>query len=249
MSTVDQPKKINWLGTRNRNEPSHNSSGSYKYNRTCFDQDYGSIIYLTEFRKLHDKTQVYSTEKGTNRNRLSHSLEVYNIALQIWRQIYYQLLCNNDMFEKIDTINEDEYWIRYDRGTSIEKVLECCCLAHDIGHPPFAHAGEKELQKSVKFRRIFDSNIQNIRILSTIGTVGRINNVDVSNALIDSILKHKPCGPFDNFVFNSEETCRIIKASNDTKTFISHKKFIDIYDCVFKKNKNMLWTPFELTHD
>lgn len=157
-----------------------------------------------------------------------------------YKPSYFAYESNEKIFKKIDTKEGVDYWIRYDRGASIEKVLECCCLAHDIGHPPFAHAGEKELRENPRFRRTFDSNIQNIRILSTIGTVGRINNVEVTNALLDSILKHKPCGPFDNFVFNSEEICRIIKASNDTKTFISHEKFIIIYDCVLKKTKILM---------
>lgn len=234
------PKKnIDWLGSAYTPSYPENNENEFRYSRTPFDRDFGSIIYLSEFRKLHDKTQVYSTEKGTNRNRLSHSLEVYNIALQIWRQIYYELLRNEEIFKKIDTTKEGaDYWIRYDRGASIEKVLECCCLAHDIGHPPFAHAGEKELRKSVRFRRIFDSNIQNIRILSDVGTVGKINNINVSNAVLDSMLKHKPDGPFDNFFFNPEETCKIIEASIDTKTYIKYDRFKKLYDLA-KRNSDI----------
>ncbi|WGL60525.1 dNTP triphosphohydrolase [Pigmentibacter sp. JX0631] len=237
---MSNTKNITWLGTKYKYHTSKSNNNDYKYKRTPFDRDFGSIIYLSEFRKLYDKTQVYSTEKGTNRNRLSHSLEVYNIALQIWRQIYYELLCNNKLFEKVDTtIKNAEYWKRYDRGVSIEKILECCCLSHDIGHPPFAHAGEKELQKSIKFRRVFDSNIQNIRILCNIGSVGKINNIEVNTAVLDAVLKHKPGGPFDNFVFNSDETSKIIGVSKDTETYISYKEFKKLYDSVVESNSDI----------
>ena len=217
---------IQWLGPTDENDDKKEP----KYKRTQFDKDYGTIIYLSEFRKIHDKTQVYSTNKGSARNRLAHSLEVYNVALQLWREIYYSILKDTSNFQEVKTTStpkkkNDPYWVRYNRGISIEKLLECCCLAHDIGHPPFAHAAEKGLQENPSSKRKFDSNKQNLRILSKVGTIGKINNSNVSPALLDSLLQRKAAGPFGTDAFNIEETEKIKSISIKNGTYLETTEF------------------------
>ena len=83
--------------------------------RTIFERDRDRIYHSTAFRKLKDKTQVFMFEKGDYyRNRLTHTLEVSQIARSISRKL---------------SLNED--------------LTECIALSHDLGHSPFGHVGEE----------------------------------------------------------------------------------------------------------
>ena len=107
-------------------------------NRSCFQRDRDRIIHSNTFRKLEYKTQVFiNYEHDYYRTRLTHSLEVAQIARSIARRL---------------GLNED--------------ITECIALAHDLGHPPFGHAGEDALKKSVQDLNLdnekyeFDHNVQ-----------------------------------------------------------------------------------------
>ncbi|MFQ6091376.1 MAG: deoxyguanosinetriphosphate triphosphohydrolase [bacterium] len=105
--------------------------------RTCFQRDRDRIIHSTAFRALQYKTQVFVIhEADFYRTRLTHTLEV----MQISRILARSLGANEDLVETI-------------------------ALAHDIGHPPFGHAGEEELQALMKDRGNFDHNLQSLRIV------------------------------------------------------------------------------------
>ena len=87
--------------------------------RTCFQRDRDRIIHSKAFRRLKHKTQVFvSTEKDHVRSRLTHSIEVSQIARHMARLL---------------RLNED--------------LTEAISLAHDLGHPPFGHAGEETLNE------------------------------------------------------------------------------------------------------
>jgi dGTPase len=106
--------------------------------RTAFQRDRDRILHTTAFRRLEYKTQVFINFEGDYfRTRLTHTLEV----TQIGRTIARTLGANEDLVEAI-------------------------CMAHDLGHSPFGHAGEYTLHKLMKENGGFDHNRQSLRIVT-----------------------------------------------------------------------------------
>ncbi len=106
--------------------------------RNIFQRDRDRIIHSIAFRRLRHKTQVFIAPDGDHyRVRLTHSLEVAQIGRTIARAL---------------GLNED--------------LTEALCLAHDIGHPPFGHAGEDALEEALKPHGGFDHNAQTLRTLT-----------------------------------------------------------------------------------
>src|SRR5512132_4106014 len=106
--------------------------------RSPFQRDRDRIIHSTAFRRLKHKTQVFVYHEGDHyRTRLTHSLEVAQIARSIAR-----------------TLGLDE------------DLTEAIALAHDLGHTPFGHAGEQELDRLMAPSGGFDHNSQTLRIVT-----------------------------------------------------------------------------------
>src|SRR6516162_9768009 len=116
--------------------------------RSDFERDYARILHSPAFRRLMGKTQLFpSDENDFFRNRLTHSLEVAQIASSIARRINR----TNNFYKKYP-INE--------------RLCELAALAHDIGHPPFGHNGELSLNGLMNGSGGFEGNAQTLRILS-----------------------------------------------------------------------------------
>lgn len=114
--------------------------------RSEFRRDYARLIHSAAFRRLGGKTQLYpGVEHDFFRNRLTHSLEVAQISKSI------AIRLNNFEFKE-DKIDTD--------------LVEFSALAHDLGHPPFGHNGEKALDDCMKQWGGFEGNAQTLRILS-----------------------------------------------------------------------------------
>ena len=110
---------------------------NYSQTRSEFQRDRDRILHSAAFRRLKHKTQVFVSNEGDHyRTRLTHSLEVSQIARSI---------------SKIFNLNED--------------LTETLSLSHDIGHPPFGHAGEDALSECMASHEGFDHNDQAIRIV------------------------------------------------------------------------------------
>ena len=131
--------------------------------RSVFQRDRDRIIHSAAFRRLQYKTQVFVYHEGDHyRTRLTHSLEVSQIARSICRQ-----LC----------LNED--------------LAEALALAHDLGHTPFGHAGEEALDTAAKAFGGFDHNAQTLRILTRLeARYADFDGLDLSWETLEGVVKH-----------------------------------------------------------
>ncbi|MDD5464917.1 MAG: dNTP triphosphohydrolase [Candidatus Omnitrophica bacterium] len=119
--------------------------------RTEWRRDFARIIHSSSFRRLQGKTQLFpGNESDFFRNRLTHSLEVAQIAKSI------TLKLNNDLRK-----SRKKYFIEPD-------IVEIAGLAHDIGHPPFGHFGEEVLDRGMVDYGGFEGNAQALRLLATV---------------------------------------------------------------------------------
>ena len=136
--SVRAPWASNPARSRGRLHREHNEAA--RGPRDAFQRDRDRIIHSISFRRLRHKTQVFLAPDGDHfRVRLTHSLEVAQIGRTIARAL---------------GLNED--------------LTEALCLAHDIGHPPFGHAGEDALEAALAQAGGFDHNGHTLRTLTTI---------------------------------------------------------------------------------
>jgi dGTPase len=131
--------------------------------RDIFQRDRDRIIHSIAFRRLRHKTQVFISPDGDHyRVRLTHSLEVAQIGRTIARAL---------------GLNED--------------LTEALCLAHDIGHPPFGHAGEDALEAAMKPFGGFDHNAQTLRTLTHLESpYPSWPGLNLSWELLEGLAKH-----------------------------------------------------------
>ena len=131
--------------------------------RTPFARDRDRVIHCTAFRRLKGKTQVFVAHEGDYyRTRLTHSIEVAQIA----RSIAGALGLDSDLAEGV-------------------------ALAHDLGHPPFGHAGEDELQKQMEPYGGFDHNVQTFRIVSDLEKrYPQFDGLNLCWETLEGVVKH-----------------------------------------------------------
>jgi dGTPase len=137
------------------------NSGSPEDYRSPFRRDYARIIHTPAFRRLQRKTQLFPGEESDFfRNRMTHSLEVAQIAKSIAIRLNY--LVRTKYGDEADAIDTD--------------LVELVSLAHDLGHPPFGHTGEYALQDKMHKVGGFEGNAQTLRILSRLEKRQTIQN-------------------------------------------------------------------------
>ncbi|MGE0701544.1 MAG: deoxyguanosinetriphosphate triphosphohydrolase [Hyphomicrobiaceae bacterium] len=137
--------------------------------RTPFQRDRDRIVHATAFRRLNYKTQVFLLHEGDHyRSRLTHSLEVAQIARAIARQL---------------GLDED--------------LSEALALAHDLGHPPFGHAGERALERSMAAVGGFDHNAQSLRVVTQLERkYWDWDGLDLTLETLEGLVKHNgPVAP------------------------------------------------------
>ncbi len=136
--------------------------------RTVFQRDRDRILHSNAFRRLEYKTQVFVNHEGDHyRTRLTHTLEVAQVGTSIARML---------------ALNED--------------LTEAICLAHDLGHPPFGHAGEAVLDRILKHSGGFNHNIQSFRIVTELEQrYPNFPGLNLSYEVREGIVKHKTSVP------------------------------------------------------
>ncbi len=154
--------------------------------RTIFQHDKDRIIHATAFRRLKGKTQVFVAHEGdTYRTRLTHSLEVAQIARSIARVL---------------GLDED--------------LAECLALAHDLGHPPFGHSGETALQKVMAPYGGFDHNAQTLRIVEQLESrYAEFDGLNLCWETLEGIAKHN--GPLVDEKHSEDDLPWALKALPD----------------------------------
>jgi dGTPase len=146
--------------------------------RSPFRRDCDRVIHSTAFRRLKHKTQVFVFHEGDHyRTRLTHSLEVAQIARALARQL---------------GLDED--------------LTETLALAHDLGHPPFGHAGERALDACLKDHGGFDHNAQALRVVTALEhRYPEFDGLNLTWESLEGIVKHNgplterdgtPIGPY-----------------------------------------------------
>ena len=167
--------------------------------RTPFQIDRDRIIHAHAFRKLQSKTQVFlSGEYDFYRTRLTHSMEV----AQIGRSICTWL-------RSLEGPLADDFYIDSD-------LVEASCLAHDMGHPPFGHSGERTLQELMKRRGGFEGNAQTLHLLceTMYQNESGVKGMQPTRALLDGVLKYKKLytewasPPVNHFIYDTQEPIR-----------------------------------------
>jgi dGTPase len=131
--------------------------------RSPFRRDCDRVIHSTAFRRLKHKTQVFVFHEGDHyRTRLTHSLEVAQIARALARQL---------------GLDED--------------LTETLALAHDLGHPPFGHAGERSLDRCLKAHGGFDHNAQTLRVVTSLERrYPAFDGLNLTWESLEGIVKH-----------------------------------------------------------
>src|ERR1700726_3722608 len=131
--------------------------------RSAFRRDCDRIIHATAFRRLKHKTQVFVFDEGDHyRTRLTHTLEVTQIARALARAL---------------GLDED--------------LAEALALAHDLGHPPFGHAGERALERCPADFEGFDHNAQTLRVVTALERrYAEFDGLNLTWETLEGVVKH-----------------------------------------------------------
>jgi dGTPase len=146
--------------------------------RTEAERDRDRILYSSAFQRLVGITQVASPETGASfHNRLTHSIKVAQVGRRLAQALKVQNAALDGPSREIAELDEDS--------------VEASCLGHDLGHPPFGHEAETELNALAKAWGGFEGNAQSFRILTKLALRDLGNpGLNLTRATLDGVLKY-----------------------------------------------------------
>ena len=161
--------ELSHLAAKSRESKGRQVEEPHSFNRTCFQRDRDRIVHSKAFRRLKHKTQVFvAYESDHFRSRLTHTIEVAQISRHIARLL---------------RLNED--------------LSEAIALAHDLGHTPFGHAGEKTLNQLMKAFGGFEHNLHSLRIVDVLEQrYPLFKGLNLSQEVREGLMKHST--PYDH---------------------------------------------------
>ncbi len=191
--------------------------------RTDFERDYHRILFSYPFRRLQGKTQVFPMPGNDHiHNRLIHSLEVASVGSSLGKEAGAELLKRHPELEK-------------DRGlhpSDFGDIVSAACLGHDLGNPPFGHAGEEAIarwftQQKEKNNPFFDDltqqqsldllhfegNAQGFRIVSSLSMYQQAGGMRLTAATLGAFSKYP------------QESFRVAPKQAGVKPHVAQKKF------------------------
>lgn len=144
-------------------------------NRSTYKRERARILHSSAFRRLQGKTQVMGVGEGDfHRTRLTHSIEVAQIG--------------EGILDVLQDRHRNEAEII--RWLPCHDLLSSACFAHDLGHPPFGHAGEVALQEKMSNSGGFEGNAQTLRIIARLEKYTELHGINPSKRLVLAVLKY-----------------------------------------------------------
>jgi dGTPase len=214
------PKALYRPEDRERVVQSTNKIDEKEKYRSCWRRDYARLIHSAAFRRLQGKTQLFpGGHSDFFRNRLTHSLEVAQIAKSI------AIMINATYAEfKHNSIDTD--------------LVETAALAHDLGHPPFGHNGEAALNDCMKNSGGFEGNAQTLRILAKLEK--RETRSGAASGVQHPILSGKDNRAGLNLTFRTLAAKRVIC---DFIAGMTDRYAVQFYGRLFGTNPESIFAP------
>jgi len=221
---------MNWSKLLSRSRLLRNVENILDSGRTAFEKDFDKLIFSSSFRRLKDKTQVFSlVDNDYIRSRLNHSLEASCVGRTLGT------LVGNEV------VKRHRQELKEFEGRDFGDIVAAACLAHDIGNPPFGHAGEDAIQewfKSSKASTVlsclpfeqqedlktFEGNAQGFRILTKLDKRPNLCGVQFTSATLATFTKYPREAGIKSDFFNQ------YNAIQDNKSTKKHGFFQDEKD-------------------
>ncbi len=225
--------------------------------RTSFEKDFDKIIFSSSFRRLKDKTQVFSlVDNDYIRSRLNHSLEASCVGRTLGTLVGQEI------------IKRHQQELKDFEARDFGDIVAAACLAHDIGNPPFGHAGEDAIQewfKSPKASSVlsylsfkeqedfktFEGNAQGFRILTKLEKRPKLCGVQFTCATLATFTKYPREAGISNSIFNQYNSVQYNKSTKKHGFFQDEKNlFSQIASevgLIRRENNSAWWCRHPLT--
>ncbi len=213
--------QVQWQRYLSRQRLGQPQTDNHNHYRTDFQKDFDRLIFCTAFRRLQDKTQVFPLSRSDYiRTRLTHSLEVSSVARSLGVKAGEYLIARHQL-QGVE-------------ASDVGTIIAAAALAHDLGNPPFGHAGEEAISRwfvdSAFGRQLieqipiplrndflkFEGNAQGFRLITRLQNADNKGGLQLTLATLGAFLKY-PC--------NSHQSADLFHAYNGHVAFKKYNYF------------------------